>query len=237
MRSLLNKFALLFSHLSFQSNRFSIILLRETWLNERNDIAVELPGYKSTSLYRSRRGGGIKEYYMHHLNMSLEEMFTNCNRPFESLLMKTKVPGLGLLNIASIYRPPSVNFSEFKAYLEDLFNHVGSQRAIITWDFNLDVATKSWTLLTTDYYELMTCYGYRNCIYKKVYMNPSSSIDTSCLDLLWFNFNKLSTIFVEKPNISEHYPICDTFKTNASLITIKSKFRNFSRENFSQIKW
>ena len=207
----------------------------ESWLNERNDIALELPGYKSTSLYRSRKGGGIKVYYMHHLNMNLDEMYTNCNRDFESLVLKTNVPGLGLLNIASIYRPPTGNFSEFKAYLEDLLNHVGSQQTIITGDFNFDIATESWTAQTTDYYELMTCFGYRNCIDKKTYVNPSSSIDTSCLDHLWFNFNKFSSSFVVKPNISDHYPICATFETNASLIPIKTMFRDFSRENFRKL--
>ena len=47
MRSLCNKFAELLAHLSLIKNKFTFIILTETWLHENKDFGFEIPGYKS----------------------------------------------------------------------------------------------------------------------------------------------------------------------------------------------
>ena len=79
----------------------------------------------------------------------------------------------------------------FEVYLESLVAAAGSERTIITGDFNLNLSATPFTRLTTEYYELLTSFGYRNCIDRQTYVSPSSAADTSCLDHMWFNFRSL----------------------------------------------
>ena len=51
-RGLMSKFPELFAYLGKLHNRMKFIVIVESWLNEVNDRALDLPGYKSYSLYR-----------------------------------------------------------------------------------------------------------------------------------------------------------------------------------------
>ena len=236
MRSVVNKFPLLFSHLALLKNKFTIIVLTESWLNAGKDKALELPGYKSKSLYRSRKGGGIKVYYLEQLNMTVEEDLTECTPHCESIFLRTNVRGIGKLNLVCIYRPPLGNFPLFKDFLEGLATYAGSHRTIITGDFNLNTSAEPLSNETTEYQELLTCFGYRNCIDKKTYVRPNSSTDTSCLDHLWFNFGHLASSGVIKPNISDHYAICASFETNIIIAPMAIKLRDMSEDDFQKLR-
>lgn len=52
IRSLINKFSELLTYLGNTGNKFTFIVITETWLCKEKDKALELFGYESCSLYR-----------------------------------------------------------------------------------------------------------------------------------------------------------------------------------------
>ena len=69
MRSILAKFSCLAAYLGQLRYGPTFVVVTETWLTAVSDVGMELPGYKSLSLYRSySSGGGIKIYYRGDLN-------------------------------------------------------------------------------------------------------------------------------------------------------------------------
>ena len=76
IRSLPKNIGKLSDFLSFIYNRFSVIGLSETWLNNDNLDLYELPEYKSVHLTRpSKKGGGVSLYvHRSHDYIELPEM-------------------------------------------------------------------------------------------------------------------------------------------------------------------
>ena len=78
--SFLRKFPELLFHLSALKNKFTYIIITESWLTHDNDYALEIPGYLSKSLYRTgTTRGGIKIYYLEGIVAKVLEEFTVCN--------------------------------------------------------------------------------------------------------------------------------------------------------------
>ena len=63
--SLTNKLAPLQAHIEIISRRLTFIFVVENWTIPNNDFALELPGYRSESVYRcNQKGGSIKQFYL-----------------------------------------------------------------------------------------------------------------------------------------------------------------------------
>ena len=52
-RSILNKFGEFLAHIKLLKYRITFIVIVKSWLKPETDVALEIPGYKSCSLYRS----------------------------------------------------------------------------------------------------------------------------------------------------------------------------------------
>ena len=52
-RSIFNKFGEFLGHIKLLKYRITFIVIVESWLKLETDVALEIPGYKSCSLYRS----------------------------------------------------------------------------------------------------------------------------------------------------------------------------------------
>ena len=64
MRSLVNMFAEFMSYLSTSKQKFTFIILTETWVSSDRDVGYAIPGYKSFNVYRENRvGGGMKVFF------------------------------------------------------------------------------------------------------------------------------------------------------------------------------
>ena len=73
-RSITHKFPELLAHLASIKQKFSTIIIIETWLKKETDIALEIAGYRSKSMYRDlSKGGGIKVFYLE--NDTVTRMF------------------------------------------------------------------------------------------------------------------------------------------------------------------
>ena len=100
------------SHISILKNKFTIIM--EIWLSDDNDFALELNGYKSVSVYRNDIGGGIKLFFLDHVNISLINTLISSKGRCESFSTRANILGFGYLIITEVYRrPPHMSVPNF----------------------------------------------------------------------------------------------------------------------------
>ena len=98
IRSIANKFSEFKAHLNSIKNKFTFIVITETWLKEPLDFAFEIEGYKSVSLYRDgRQGGGIKIYHLERIVATFMSELSGCTGSCEKLFLKASVAGIGKL--------------------------------------------------------------------------------------------------------------------------------------------
>ena len=72
LRSMSHKFGGFLGCLEKMKNKPTFITVTETWLNSNNDFMLEIPGYKSNSLYRrTGSGGGIKVYFRETISVEV----------------------------------------------------------------------------------------------------------------------------------------------------------------------
>ena len=66
------------------------------------DKALELEGYKSHAIYRTDQvGGGVKLYYLNHINVMVISEYTGVFESCECITVKATVPGCGKINLVS----------------------------------------------------------------------------------------------------------------------------------------
>ena len=136
IRSLRGKFEEFMVHISALKGKLSFLAITESWLKKDDNFLYEIDGYKSVNAYREdAMGGGIKLYYQDHINVTCIEIFFTVQGACESLLIKSKIPGLGKLNICAVYRPPQR--SVFGQCFKLLRKHQNSYNII--GDFNLSI--------------------------------------------------------------------------------------------------
>ena len=138
LRSLASKFDEIIPLLSQLKEKFTCILITETWLNTQNDALFEIPGYISYNFYReNQNGGGLKLYVLDYLNSS-EISVTSI--ACEVVMINITLPGLviGKLKICGLYRPPSKPINEFLNFINQLFESNNS-KMVLLGDFNVNV--------------------------------------------------------------------------------------------------
>ena len=207
IRGLIGKYGELLAYLNCVKNKFTFIIITETFLNMENDKALEIPGYKSVSVYRnsSDRGGGIKIFYENHVNVSVMREYTGVGEGCESLFLLATIAGIGRFVVGGVYRPPSKSIPAFFSFIEHVLSVLDSNRTILLGDFNFNTLGNDPN--TRHFVDIMHQNGYVNEINMKTYISPITHSELSCLDHIWnsFQYNKKS--FVVKPNISDHYAI------------------------------
>ena len=146
------------------------------------DRALGLQGYKSHSIYRNIRiSGGVKVYYLEHLNVNILHEFTGINDCCESIALCANITGFGKLNLICVYRPPGNPFNSFITYLGTVLENVVDGKSIVVGDINIDVISRS-DPNTMQYVEVMCSYGFVNEINIPTYVSPVTGTETSCLD-------------------------------------------------------
>ena len=230
-RSLKGKFNEIVTLLSTLNHKFSFIAITETWLNSSTDLLLEIPGYKSYSVNRdvSRNGGGIKFYYLDHIDVCILDSFTGILQSCESLFVEANVPGFGKLRVCSIYRPPNLSMNGFLRLIEDLLVIHGSSRLVLMGDFNSNVLSDRGDPVI--YKGIMESFGLTNEINLPTYVSPSDHNDRSCLDHVWTNLTSKRNSFVIKPNISDHYAVCSIFEFDIHEKPKVVRFRDFNERN------
>ena len=236
-RSIIKKFTELQSYLSFIEKKFSFIIITESWLRSETDVALELDGYRSKSLYRtSTVGGGIKVFFNENINVTVLEDHSFCNNSLECLMLAASIPGIGNYNICSMYRIPNSPFPPFIDHLENMLTAFADKRMFFCGDFNLDIAAPSFSQQTKQYFNLMISYGFQPQIILPTYESPSDMSLISCLDHIWHNLPNKSTNLIVTPSFSDHFAIASIFNAETTKFYKTIKFRNFSTTNMDHFQ-
>ena len=234
VRSFIGKFLELHSYLSNLHEKFTFIVVTETWLTKETDLVLEISGYRSQSLYRpDRLGGGIKVFYLDYISVTILEQFTGCLNSCESLFLKAYIPGYGNLHVGCIYRPPSLPVSNFLEFMVEALEFLSDKRCVVLGDFNLDVLRAGHVTYINDYLELFMSYGFFNEIDQSTYVCPINNQNSSCLDHIWHNLKLKACSYIIKPNISDHYAVSTIFDIKIDNEPRLVKFRDFSDVNIN----
>ena len=232
MRCLGNKFDELIMYLSRLKQKFTCILITETWLTAQTDSSFEIPEYKSYSFYRENQvGGGLKLYVLDHLNASKIELESvGC----ESLLLNINIPGPGInqVKICGIYRPPNKPVGDFFNFVEGLLE-INTANMVFLGDFNINL-NDIHSSVVHRYKNLFVSHGFQNEIDLPTYVSPSGMIHSSCIDHFWRNIEIDRSSYVLKPNISDHLAVSVVFKSELTDKPINIKFRDFSWNNINR---
>ena len=227
IRSLIGKFAELSTYLNSVKNKVMFVVITETWLKENNDFALDLPGYKSFSIYRDDQlGGGIKLYYLDHITVSLVDNLDFISASCENLTVKAKIPSYGCLFISCMYRPPNRSIPLFFDHLQELLDLLCDKRCILIGDFNINVSIYSNTV--REYSDILSSYGFVNEINIKTYISPVTNQDKSCIDHVIHNLDHKCVSNVIRPAIADHYSVLSIFDTRIEKQLTTIKFRDFS---------
>lgn len=236
IRSLKSKFSELSAHLSSVKFRFTIIAVTETWLHKDNDLAYELPGYKSHSIYRENQlGGGIKLYYLDMINVNIVDTFTGIFESCEILTAKASINGIGNLFVSCIYRPPNKPLPGFLNYLPEIYDFLCDKKSVLLGDFNIDLCN-NYDNIVTHYCDIGYSYGFNNEVNIKTYVSPITGQDKSILDHIWHNLTFKCVTFVIRPALSDHYSVVTVFDTTINEQLTRIRFRDFSRHNIDIFK-
>ena len=229
-RSIVNKFAEFVAHLHELDNKFSFILITETWLDSSRDKAFEIDGYKSISLYReSRRGGGLKIYYLDSLTVLPIDNLTCSDEVCERLFVHARIRGFGDLTVGGVYRPPDADLEAFDNTISNVLDEICMRKSIILGDMNINILEQS--IQTLNYIEMFASYGFINEVNLPTYVSPATWEEKSCLDHIQHNLPCGGSGFVISPGISDHLPVAFVANTKTSNKTSKIKFRDFSDRN------
>ena len=235
-RSLKARYHDLVSHLNILVNCFSFIIITESWLlSKDDDLGFDIEGYKSISVYRGRKGGGIKMYYLNSISANIIDNLTVNSPSCETLFINAKVPSCEKIIIGGVYRPPNSLHYDFLSIMENSLSSINNTRSIVTGDFNYNILDPND--YTNDYMDLMSSYGFSNCITLETYVSQVTNQDKSCLDHIWTNTSIEQKNFVIYPNLSDHYCVATVFSISIDCIPIQIKFRDFcdrNCQNFSQ---
>ena len=234
IRSLTGKFAELLAHIYKLKNKFTFVVIVETWLTPDKDRALEIAGYRSHAIYRTDQiGGGIKLYYLENVNIDVLDQYTGCVDSCEILTVKASVPGFGNVNVVCVYRPPGKPINQFTEYIGNLLDDISDGKTILVGDFNIDALSPSDNH-STDYIDIVSSYGLQNVIDVPTYISPISGVELSSLDHICHNLRFSCNSFVIEPALADHYAVACIFDANSSEKYKKIQFRDVSAKNIEK---
>ena len=236
IRSLRGKFLEFISHLNLLKNKFTFIVLTESWLREGDAKFFEIDGYQVFSVHRQdRSGGGILVYCLNSLKATIMPQISGIFDTCESLFIQVVVPGVGKMHVGGIYRPPERPVPQFIGAMDSFLSFIGCAKAVITGDFNIDIDNPN-SNNTQDYINLFHQFGYENEIRGATYISASNLDYSSCLDHCWHNFSYKRKSFIIYPSFADHNSISVFFSKAILSSPHKIKFRNFSQANIQFFK-
>ena len=142
-RGLMGKLATIHDLLKLKDNQrqIDICLLSETWLTDRSQKMVDIPGYQLICKNReTRKGGGVGVLVSKHLKVrerpDLTDTTISTENCFVEVMSKT-----GNIIVGSLYRPPNTDELVFLEFIKRTLDISKSEKKeiILGMDHNLDL--------------------------------------------------------------------------------------------------
>lgn len=210
-RSLPKNFTKINEFLDTFKNKFKLIALSETWINEEKDIDLHINGYDLYVTNRANRtGGGVALYINSNLKCTpMECLTTVIDDLMECVAVETELERRNMI-VACVYRKPGSNIETFKDSLDELMKDLNVNKSLILCgDFNIDLLKVSTHKQTSDFLDTL----YNRGLYPLI-TKPSR--------VTWFSATLIDNIFTNvlensinsglvRNDISDHLPVFATF--------------------------
>lgn len=196
-----------------------ILLLTETWLNDKETFLYNLKNYKAVHSCRKTRGGGASIYIKDTIQ------FRELDKSNDSDKINWACIGVGdqNLKISVVYKPPSISCTELQTFLESVLLKY-PKRHLVVGDFNVNLLDHSKDV--SNYKNLITLSNFKihNVITEenatRVTSNTKSIIDHVLSD----RFSNLSCrVTIVNTSLSDHKSLSITIKENIKIIPKKTK--------------
>ncbi|XP_069189276.1 uncharacterized protein [Procambarus clarkii] len=212
-------------------NKFSFIILTETWLKEDTIQLFNMPNYSAIHNCRQlQRGGGTALYYHQELTCLKEIRTRDCYG--EYIFASFRVKGAeSVLTVGAVYRIPNTDVSEFNSNLRNLIldNRLNKNHLIIAGDFNIDLCEPEHPTAVS----FLNCMN--SCFLLPLITRPTRITDSTAttLDHIWTNITSPLTSGIITDCTTDHYP---TFLlTNISKPPLESRVIRFRLHNETAI--
>ena len=172
-----------------------IMFITESWLNVSGDEArlkdLTPAGYKTISLPRESRGGGLLAIFREHLPISSCKVFPFNHRSFELLQITLTSPHI---HFFCLYRVPArkqngIKNSDFATELPDLLEFINLLRgkSIVLGDFNVHF-NKQDDSYTKKIMEITTSFDFVQGVNQATFLRSGNTVD-------WILYRKSDNLF------------------------------------------
>ena len=223
----------------FFEEKFDVIAFCETKLTDDIQHLYCHPYYKYVTNNLSRNRGGLSMYIRSHHNSIPRPDITYQNPYVETLFVEIKKPQRNI-TVGIIYRRPHTNMEDFLATLTNILDLLQRDNTInyLMGDFNLDLLMSDSFKPVSDMITLFHSYFYYCTITHPTRVTTTTA---TLIDHIWTNNlpENLSNGIVHC-QISDHFPIFSTFKTNnnpcSNNKTIVKSYREYTDHNIEKFK-
>lgn len=211
-----------------------IICLSETHIiDEINENEIRIEGYEVIRVNsNSSRTGGVLTYIKKNIKFKILDLsnFIIDGTWFNVIQINTP----NKISICNIYRSPNSAISLFCDKIRDLADLLSEfGKVIILGDFNIDINKQN------NYYSQKLINSLKFLGFSQHVKTPTRITKSSktIIDLVFTNFETLSTVVLDKPKISDHNILKLTLtrqnlKSCNPKFVYKRSFKTFNEENF-----
>jgi hypothetical protein len=224
--------------LSSINNKFSVIGISETWLQNNNN-SINLESYNFVHNCRQDRiGGGVGLYLDNSLNYKpRSDLSCDGLECVESLFVEICMPKRKGIIVGIVYRPPNQNANDFVQYINSIMTKISKENKYIylMGDFNLNLMNHQSHQQTSEFLDVM----YSNMLLPLITRPTRITAHTSTLIDNIFTNHLENSLFsgLLFTDISDHLPIF-CFSYEQSLDIIDEKFVIFrDKSNSNLIKF
>ena len=198
------------AELQLYQNKFSVIALAETNIDQCNENMYQIDNYQS--IYQSNiiingkvknKGSGIGIYIHNTYNFTEIPQASLCTPNIEALFItitNTSTPK----TIGVVYRPPSGDVDIFNAEFEQLLNQLPNKNVYIHGDFNINLHKTDNN--TTAFEKVFISNGYAPLISLATHEQPHC--EPTCIDNIFCNsINHITSTGTITDKLSHHSPI------------------------------
>ena len=208
-----------------------IIVLTETWNNDRNVDFCRLDNYRVYHEHRGGpRGGGVSIFCSKDLISEKFPGICHCDSNIETCAVKIKLVDI-CVTIVGVYRPPSGSLSEFYSFISANLNFSNSRSsiAILAGDMNINLNSGESNSFI-EYAAILHSRSFLPAITIPTRFTPNYPLQNSSnLDHIWFNFKENISSGVLNMDVTDHCPVFIHIIQNTTEINNNERIRIMSR--------
>ncbi len=192
--------------ISQYKEKFSILAIAETNINEENKDLYRINGYNSEYTSRfgeKKKGRGLGIYVDNKYRFNRIETFCQCSENLETLFIEitnTEVPQI----VGAVYRPPNGNFVAALNELDVLMKKLPSENVSLTGDFNINLLETGTS--TTEFEKIIYSNNFIPLISLATHAKPGCN-ETLIDNILTNSTEQILGSGILESKVSHHSPV------------------------------